>query len=128
VQDISYLVICAVLTFFFVLVFSDGKIRGYIFWGELLGFLVYYFSVGMVTAQLFRAIIKVVRRSLRAVAHLFLTPGRWFSRKIAGFSEKMYNLYKNESKKFQSKAKYTLQQRNFLLYNLRGEQKEKKRE
>ena len=47
IQDVLFFLTCAAATFLFLLAVNQGEIRGFIIAGEGLGFLIYYFSFGL---------------------------------------------------------------------------------
>jgi len=73
-QDIVYSVICTVLSFFFFLAVGDGALRGFAFIGEILGWLVYYFSLGAVAMRVSEWLVVRLRRFSRAALRLLTSP------------------------------------------------------
>lgn len=59
--DILYFLVCAVLTVLFSLPFNKGTVRYFAIFGEAVGFIVYRFTVGEVTAKIYCAIIRFFR-------------------------------------------------------------------
>lgn len=51
-EDVSYLILCAIATFTYTLVTSLGETRGYILIGELLGWILCRISIGKVSYKL----------------------------------------------------------------------------
>ena len=45
-EDVTYFILCAVMTFMYLLVVAQGEIRFYIIVGETVGWLIYRFSIG----------------------------------------------------------------------------------
>ena len=68
VQDLLYVILWASATFFFQMTYSRGQVRLYILVGELLGWTVYYFTVGALFYRLSGAIIAAVK----AIVHFLL--------------------------------------------------------
>ncbi|MEG1244403.1 MAG: spore cortex biosynthesis protein YabQ [Oscillospiraceae bacterium] len=60
-QDFLYLLICAFLTFIFILALSSGIVRGYILIGEFLGWLIYYLSTGLIVVSFINKIIRMIK-------------------------------------------------------------------
>lgn len=119
VQDILYAVVCSFLTFLFILVVNKGQIMGYILFGELLGWLIYYFSLGVVTVRLSNKAIKVIRALINAVIRVVRRPVLYVSRKIKGIFIKFGEKTQNKSKKILNKSKFCLKIRLNMLYNLK---------
>ena len=51
--DVLFALFAAFLTFLFTLTVTSGSIRGYVLFGEVLGFFVYYFSLGVLFSRFF---------------------------------------------------------------------------
>lgn len=118
VQDIFYLLVCAVVTFFYMLTVTQGQIRIFIFIGELIGWVFYYFTIGELVIGVSSAIIKFIKRLLAFLYKLFILPIfrliHWFLRLLSiplGKSKKIF-------KKMQRNTKFRLKNRTILLYNL----------
>lgn len=118
VADITYFIAAAVLNFCFVLVFNDGEMRGFILAGEALGWLVYYFSLGLLTVRAGNAVIKAVRRAVRAVFGIIAKPFLFIFRKITRKVKKITAFLSKINRKSYKKAKIYLQKQHNLLYNL----------
>ena len=72
--DFVYLVVCAFLTFTFIFTFNYGEIRLYILAGELLGFIVYYITVGSLMIKIISAILSFLRRVKNKVKRIVFIP------------------------------------------------------
>ena len=59
VQDISYGIVAALVTFLLALSVNNGEIRFYIIGGELVGMTIYFLSIGRLTVQIAKFIYKV---------------------------------------------------------------------
>ena len=62
VEDMVFSLIALILTFVFVITFNNGEVRFFVLIGELLGFIVYYFTVGRAVMLLSKAIINLVKK------------------------------------------------------------------
>lgn len=117
VSDVLFAFSAAFLTFLFALTVHDGSVRGYVLFGELLGFLVYYFTVGVLVMRFFDKMIAALRRIANAVWRFFSRPILRF----AAFYRKtwMKNVQKaqKKSKNSAKKSKFHLQSVRQLLYN-----------
>lgn len=115
-MDLLYFTACAFLIFCFNMVVDSGHIRIYIALGELLGWLVYYFSFGVIALRASNAVSACVKRFFKLVFKPFKTiaekTGRKM-RKFGGFCKK--NIRKNDKK-----AKFILQKHKGIVYNLIG--------
>lgn len=70
-MDILYFAVCAFLIFCYNLVVDSGRIRIYIILGHVLGWLIYYFSLGSVAVRLSNAIIAFLRRIFSPAIRFF---------------------------------------------------------
>jgi Spore cortex protein YabQ (Spore_YabQ). len=105
IQDIIFFAACGVLTFLFMLTFTSGQIRAFVFVAQLVGFSAYYFTVGRIVYGLAKKIISIVKRILTAIFAPIL--------KILGKTQKI-------TKKHLTKLYY-------LLYNRARHLKQKKK-
>lgn len=106
--DVFYWVICAFATFSLFLVFSSGQIRWYVFFGLLVGFLLFRFTLSRWIIRLSFFLIDRLCRLFRRVGG-FLRPK---CRKIFAFFRKMF-------KKGGDLLKKLLQPLCKMLYNLK---------
>lgn len=104
-MDVFYFIMCAFLVFCFNLVADEGKIRLYVLFGDLLGWLIYYFSFGEISLKISNRIIFLCRRMKRAISKPFLRLGYRIKRK----TEKNVVFFGNLIKKFNKKSKFNLQ-------------------
>ncbi|MBC8545335.1 spore cortex biosynthesis protein YabQ [Clostridiaceae bacterium NSJ-31] len=117
-EDITYFVVCAIVTFLFSLSAINGHVRVFLVIGELLGATVYYFSLGALVMRVSKAIIRFVKALFRLLYRIFIRPFVvlfcWLAHKFERLSGKIAV----RAKKVQAKAKYSLKQRGVLVYNL----------
>ena len=114
IVDLIYFASCAVLTFAFVLVMDSGRIRLYTAAGELLGWLVYYFSFGSIAVK----VSSFLCRKIKRVFALFFKPFRVL---FSGFGKvfgKIRDIIKKYLRKSNKKSKYILQNQRDIVYNL----------
>ena len=60
--DILYFFLAAVFTFAFFMAVSQGEIRGYLYFGELIGWLLYYETIGSWLLRLQNKLFAILRR------------------------------------------------------------------
>ncbi len=97
VEDCIFVFLASVFTFFFSVNFSNGFIRGFVILGEFLGFIIYYFTLGVLVYKCSKTLIYVIKSFLRRIYCFFLLPiYRFFkyiytkiSRKIKHISQKL---------------------------------------
>lgn len=53
IQDIIFMSVSAVITFFFSLCYNNGEVRFFIIFGEIIGFLLFRYTIGLLTGNLF---------------------------------------------------------------------------
>ncbi|WP_442861492.1 spore cortex biosynthesis protein YabQ [Caproiciproducens sp. NJN-50] len=83
-QDFFYMVLCAFFSFLLALPLGGGAVRFYLLAGEAVGWFAYYFTVGQVTAFIFRAVSDFLyRHFFNPAAELFHRIFRWFGKKAA---------------------------------------------
>lgn len=70
-QDIIYAVFVALTTLLFLLATTNGELRFYALFGELIGFLVYYFAFGLIVVKVSRKIIRKINSITLGVARFF---------------------------------------------------------
>ena len=72
----DFLLLSTYGAFFSIFVFAvnDGVLRGFMLLGTLLGFLIYYFTVGRLVMAVSERIISFVRRAVRFVARILYKP------------------------------------------------------
>ncbi len=61
-MDLLYFSFCAFATFCFIMAIDSGKVRIYVASGEILGWLIYYFSFGAVALKVSNAVIGFIRK------------------------------------------------------------------
>lgn len=79
VFDLLYFFLAAIFTFAFFMAISRGEIRGYLCFGELIGWLLYYETIGSWSFRLQNGVFRFLRRTVRKIA----LPFRRFSQKLS---------------------------------------------
>lgn len=74
IQDIIFMSICGAITFFFSLCYNNGNVRVFIIFGELVGFLLFRYSVGLLSGKIFgvlfwliKTVISWIKKILNAI-------------------------------------------------------------
>lgn len=73
-EDLLFSLTASAVTFYFQLAFCNGWLRGFVLLGELLGFLLYRFTLGEITIRLFRLAVQMVMAVLRWLWKWLLRP------------------------------------------------------
>ncbi len=97
VMDFLYFAVCGILSFFFMLVTDEGRLRLYTVSGEILGWMIYYFSFGTVAMKISVPVAALLRRIFLMPAKLltfFFAKIKNIFSKISVFSTKKHE--KNE--------------------------------
>ncbi|MBR6786016.1 MAG: spore cortex biosynthesis protein YabQ [Clostridia bacterium] len=114
--DVLYFTLCGVISFFFVLVTDEGKLRIYTVLGIMLGWCIWYFSFGVIAMKVSNAIVKGIKRLIT----LIFRPIKFLSRKITRTAGKIPSFFKKRTRKSIKKSKFILQKRKGIVYNLYG--------
>ena len=78
VIDFLYFMVCGILAFFFLLAVDEGRLRFYTLSGEILGWIIYYFSFGAISLK----VTNSVAGFLRLMFAVLISPVKFFLRKI----------------------------------------------
>ena len=103
------------MTFVFLLAVNQGEIRGFIIAGEGLGFLIYYFSFGLLAVRVSSFLVHAVHR----LFYFISVPFRALFRLLKKLFGKIGISVEKTSKKIAKKSKFNLKHHKTLLYNLR---------
>ncbi len=71
IQDILFSLICTLLSFFFLLCIDDGKLRMYPYLGMIMGFVIWYFTLGIPVSMIlkrFSAFLHGILKSITAIS------------------------------------------------------------
>lgn len=71
IQDIIFMLLSAFITFFFSLCYNKGEVRFFIIFGELIGFLIFRYTIGLLTGKIFGFIFAVIRKILYILKKFF---------------------------------------------------------
>ena len=69
--DLLYFAVCSFATFCFILVVDSGRVRLYVASGEILGWMIWYFSFGAIAIRATNAVVRFLRRIISVVAKFF---------------------------------------------------------
>lgn len=115
-MDLLYFTVCAFLIFCFNMVVDSGHIRIYIALGELLGWLIYYFSFGAIAIKAGNAVSAFIKRLLS----LIFKPFGIIMQKIGHGMRRLCGFCKKNIRKNDKKTKFILQKHKSMVYNLIG--------
>lgn len=118
VSDVIFVILSAVATFIFFLTVTYGEVRLYALLAELLGFLIYYFSFGVIAVRFTDKTVRKIKSAIKKFLSFVFSPlirlFRFLRSKIAVFGKKI----KKMSKKSEKNIRFLLQKHKALLYNL----------
>lgn len=76
IQDITFMSVIAFISFFFALCYNKGELRFFILLGELIGFLIFRYTIGLITGKLFyflRFCIRKIAKSCKSISTVIST-------------------------------------------------------
>lgn len=128
IHDIIFWIICATLSFLFMLYTNAGEIRFFYIFGESLGFCIYYFTIGILVYKSAKAVIEFIKKLLRIFAKFILEPIWQLLLLIIRLIYKILLKVKYFMKKKSKVCKTHLQVDKSIVYNLlRNNFKKKKK-
>ena len=119
-QDIVFFVLSAGGTFVLMLARSMGEMRFYIIAGEILGFLIYFLTVGELVVRFTRRVVELVSRIAAWVRKTFFSPIVRLFRRIHGWFSQKAGKIAGTHKKMMNRSKFSLKRMQLLLYNFKG--------
>lgn len=127
VEDVVFFLICAISTFLFLLCTNAGEIRFFVIAGEILGAVLYYFTIGFVLYRSAKIIINFIRKTLWALWRVFSAPFRALFGLIAKAAGKAVPKVGKSIKKPIKSVEQHLQVHKKLMYNLKYKKKMKRK-
>lgn len=116
--DCLYLLACGVVTFLFLLTGNAGEVRLFILGGELLGFLLYRLTLGMLVSRAVRAFAAYVQRAAVAAGRCVKRPVVYAGRKMGKLVSQKYGEIKKTMPGKGKVSKLCLKPARELMYNL----------
>ena len=86
--------------------------------GEAVGFLVYYFSLGVFVFSATERIIGFIKGFFVSVFNIISFPFRWIFGKLCKVIDKILKKSRKKAQKMKNKSKFLLKVNKHLLYNL----------
>lgn len=117
IQDILFFVIIAAASFYFFVTFNEGIVRGYLLLGELLGFIIYYCTIGSLVFKAAEWIISWLKRILGFVFRVVLWPFFKFFKLIKWLFQPFCKIIGDCAKKIKKTLRKPLLSKRVLLYN-----------
>lgn len=79
-QDVIFILLCGIITFLFLLSENYGEIRLYVLLGEICGFFVYYFTIGVLVVKFSDLLAKNFHKAVSFLKRMLLKPLSAFKR------------------------------------------------
>jgi len=96
-EDMLYFALVGVVSFSFVVLQNGGVLRAFLLAGELLGAVLYFFSLGVLVMKAAQGIIRLIRGFLRFLFRIFVRPlvrlFGWIFRKCRALWRIFYTKY-----------------------------------
>lgn len=113
IQDILYFTIITIITFMFLLVYNDGRLRMFILIGELMGSVIYFFSISIIVLKFSNIIAKVLFKTF----HIIFYPFSKIKIKLSQKFDKMWLKFSSKMKKIKLFDKFSLKNIVHIVYN-----------
>lgn len=117
IQDLLFWSVSAVLSFLFVFVVNNGEFRGFLAFGELVGFALYYFTLGALVYKISGWLVHGIKKIFGWFVKGLLFPFRKIYLVLSPKVRKMCKSTKKNVKKSTTKCKFSLKRNRVLLYN-----------
>lgn len=109
--DLIFMILVSIGTFLFLLVETDGHVRFYILFAELLGFLIYFVTLGSVIAAFFDRIVATLKHSFSKIFEKIKQP-------FLKLFHRFYRNFSKKAKKVEKKAHFSIKKSKIHLKNL----------
>lgn len=116
-EDVLFFLICAIVTFFFGLSAIDGSLRVFLIIGELLGAVLYYFTLGRLVMGVSKKIIAAIKAVLSFIFRRILRPVWLLIYNIIALILRPFIFLSRILKKLLQNLKFRLKIRRKVLYN-----------
>lgn len=118
--DVLYCIFLGFSDFIFFITVNEGQFRFYLLCGEVVGFAVYYFSLGAIIFSLSEKIVQFTRKLFKRIFFVLVFPFKWIFTRLRSVCNKILKKGQKRSKKLKNKSKFLLKVDRYLLYNLNG--------
>ena len=118
-EDVLFAGICTASTFLFFIMMDCGQIRMFVLIGEVVGFTLYYCTVGAFIIGVSRRIIAGVKWVFQTIWRLLIAPVWRLVERIGRFSGRIMKNLANWLKNKAKNSRMHLKKHSSLLYNLR---------
>lgn len=118
-EDILFSVVCAAASFLYMLSADRGQLRVFVLVGEVVGFAIYYCTIGTLVIGLSKRIIAAFQWLLCQLWRIFIAPIIKIMRHIYGFFHQMQKKSTVYLKTAVKNSNIHLKRSGHVLYNLR---------
>ncbi len=118
--DTVYFLLCGIISFLFILATNKGEVRFYILGGEIIGWLFYYFSFGIVAVRVTDIIVKLLDKTKSILIRVIIAPLRLIYGFFNRINKKLHVFFEKSKKKSRKIRKKHLQKLRLYVYNLFG--------
>ncbi len=123
IEDGIFVIIATLATFVFCVNFCNGYFRVFVAIGEILGFILYYFTVGVLVFRAAKSIINGVKAVLRFLHRILVKPVVKFMKYICTKIKRIFRQISQKLPKGFFGLKFHLKRHGKLLYNETNHQK-----
>lgn len=97
-EDVLYCLAVSLVSFVFIVLMNDGILRAFLLLGELLGAILYFFSVSVLIMKMAKLILKIIQSILLFIYRITLRPMihfiRWIFRKMGKLFRCLWQKFK----------------------------------
>ncbi len=118
--DILFLTLSGLSTFIYCLAFCQGAIRFYVIFGEITGYIFYYFSFGIAAIKLTDFLVRTLRTIYHYIFKVISAPFKLIYKLLVIIKSKMQLHFKKSTKNSEKIKKKHLPKLRLYVYNLFG--------
>lgn len=126
-EDVLYFTICAIATSAFLIIQNQGKIRWFPIFGEFVGFIIYYFTIGKLVMKISTIIINAIKSLFKLLFKVFISPFIYIYRLFYKLLKPHIQNLKNKNKLLKNKIKFNLKKQQLIVYNLYNKKSKNKK-
>ena len=115
--DVLYFIFLGFCSYIFFLVINEGDIRAFLVLGEMIGFSIYYISIGVVIFSASEKVVVAIKRTFSSVLRMVFSPFCWLFKKVKRVLVKISKKSIKNGKNIKNKSKFHLKLHKHLLYN-----------
>ncbi len=118
IEDFLFFILAAIITFSFMISNTHGQMRIFVIIGELLGAIIYYFTLGKLVIKIADKILTFIKKIIIFIFKLIILPIIKIIIKLNKLLFKIILKFKIKRKKIKQNNEYNLKKKKILLYNL----------